>query len=974
MDMPQKLVVVGNGMAGIRLIDDVLKEAPEKYKITVIGAEPQPAYDRIMLSSVLGGEKSADGLLIRDYDWYVKNGIELITGTEVVSIDRVHRHVAAADGRRFAYDKLVLATGSDAIRLGIPGKDLDGVMVFRTLADIRTMLDVARFRKKAVVIGGGLLGLEAAYGLSRQGMDVTVVHLREFLMDMQLDSVSGRMMRMSLEARGLKFLLAKSTSEIVAGEDSRVAAVRFSDGEEVPADLVVMAIGIRPTIKLAQAAGLNCKRGIVVDDFLRTSDPDVFAVGECAEHNAMTYGLVAPLYDMSKSCARALAECLPGPGRLEARFSLPYGGSITSAKLKVTGIDVFSAGEHACGEGTEAITVQDHTLGVYKKLVIRDNKIVGIILYGDTEDSGWYFQLLKEGRDISEVRSRLIFGKALVEVGGLKTQSPVVSMTDEMEVCGCNGVCKGAITKAITGLNLTSIEEVRAHTKASASCGSCTGLVKDLLEITLGPDVESVPSKQAMCKCTELTPDEVREQIRAKQLKSLPAVMGALGWRQSDGCQKCRPALNYYLLSEFPGEYRDDSQARLVNERMHANIQRDGTYSVVPRMWGGLTTPNELRAIADVADKFKIPTVKVTGGQRIDLLGVTKEDLPAVWRDLNAAGLVSGHAYGKAVRTVKTCVGSEWCRFGVQDSTGMGVQLERMTWGSWTPHKTKMGVSGCPRNCAEATIKDFGVVAVESGWEIHVAGNGGMKVRVAELMCKVTTQAEVLEYCGAFLQLYRKEARYLERTAHWIERVGLESVKAKIVADPENRLRLYHEFMESQKGAQDDPWAELANGGSGGIAAAPVAVAEVAAGPGWLHAGSFTSLPPQGSKVVQAHGKRIAVFRTADDELYAIDDSCPHRGGPLSEGLVHGKRVSCPLHDWSIELRTGEAVLPDKGCVKTYATRLVGGEVYISLDAVPETRQEKRPDARPAEARPTEMRPEFSARERLEVAHVCPSV
>ena len=394
----------------------------------------------------------------------------------------------------------------------------------------------------------------------------------------------------------------------------------------------------------------------------------------------------------------------------------------------------------------------------------------------------------------------------------------VAAMADAAEVCGCNGVCKGTIVGAIREKGLTSLDQVRAHTKASASCGSCTGLVEGLLAATLGDGYLAPVGEKAMCKCTAHGHDAVRVAILEQELKTIPATMAALGWTTPDGCHVCRPALNYYLLCAWPGEYEDHAASRFVNERMHANIQKDGTYSVVPRMWGGTTNARELRALADVVDKFGIPSVKVTGGQRIDLLGVKREDLPAVWADLNAAGMVSGHAYGKALRTVKTCVGSEWCRFGVQDSTQMGIDLERMTWGAWFPHKVKLAVSGCPRNCAEATIKDFGVIAVESGWELSVGGNGGIHLRGTDALAKVATTDEVMEYAAAFLQLYREDARYLDRTAPWVERRGMEWVKERVVHDAENRRALRDRFLHAQSFVQTDPWAELA---PGTVAAAP---------------------------------------------------------------------------------------------------------------------------------------------------------
>ena len=442
--------------------------------------------------------------------------------------------------------------------------------------------------------------------------------------------------------------------------------------------------------------------------------------------------------------------------------------------------------------------------------MVKDDKVVGAVLYGDTADGGWYFDLLKRGENVADIRDLLIFGQAFASGGGaLDPKAAVAALPEDAEISGCNGVSKGQVVACIDK-GACSLDAVRAGCKASASCGSCTGLVENILALTLGDEVQSGP--KTMCKCTSFGHDDVRREIVAQDMRSIPEVMQKLHWSTPDGCSSCRPALNYYLLCALPGIYVDDQQSRFVNERMHANIQKDGTYSVVPRMWGGLTNPRELRAIADVVEKYDAPMVKVTGGQRLDIFGIRKEDLPAVWADLNAAGMVSGHAYGKSLRTVKTCVGSEWCRFGTQDSTGLGVKTERMTWGSWMPHKFKIAVSGCPRNCAEATIKDFGIVCVDSGYELHVGGNGGIHVRVTDLLCKVATEQEALDYCAAFTQLYREEARYLERTAPWIERVGIAYVKQRIVEDDAGREALRARFLFSQQFMQDDPWAERAVG------------------------------------------------------------------------------------------------------------------------------------------------------------------
>jgi len=794
----QKLIVIGNGMAGIRTVEELLKIAPDAYDITVFGAEPHCNYNRILLSPVLAGEKTLDDIILNGDDWYESNGITLHKGRKVVAIDRRRRLVRAENGLEASYDRLLLATGSMPFMLPVPGRDLRCVIGFRDIRDVDLMLEASRKYRHAVVIGGGLLGLEAANGLKKQGMTVTVVHLLDTLMERQLDKPAADLLKRALEDSGLHFRMDAQTEAILGHE--RVTGVRFKDGSEIPADLVVMAVGIRPNIELAKSAGIHCEKGILVSDTLQTFDPRIYAVGECVQHRKQIFGLVAPLFEQAKVCANHLAEY--GIAR--------YEGSVTSTKLKVTGIDLFSAGDFQGGEGYEELLFQDPSRGIYKKLVIESNRIKGAVLYGDTGDGAWYFQMMRDGTDISAFRENILFGQAHLGDAGHGAENRAALMPDTAEVCGCNGVCKKTIVDAIAQKKLFTLEDIRTHTKASASCGSCTGLVEQILQSTLGSDYSVSPAKKPLCKCTDHTHEEVREAIRAENLKTIPEVMRSLDWKTSDGCHACRPALNYYLLCQWPNEYRDDPQSRPINERAHANIQKDGTYSVVPRIWGGVTNPRELRAIADVAEKFKIPTVKITGGQRIDLLGISKEQLPAVWAELGKHGLVSGHAYGKSLRTVKTCVGKEWCRFGTQDSTGMGIELEKMTWGSWTPAKVKMAVSGCPRNCAEATIKDFGVVAVDSGWELHVGGNGGVKVRATDFLCKVDTEADVKEYCGAYMQLYREEARYLERTAHWIERVGLAYVQERIVSDPASRRALYERFLESQKTAQIDPWAVLA--------------------------------------------------------------------------------------------------------------------------------------------------------------------
>ncbi|NQW81708.1 MAG: NAD(P)/FAD-dependent oxidoreductase, partial [Polaromonas sp.] len=647
-----KLVMIGNGMAGVRTLEELLKVAPELYDITVFGAEPHPNYNRILLSPVLAGEQTLDEIVLNSWEWYSDNHITLHAGKKVVNVDRVKRVVRAEDGTEESYDRLLICTGSNPFILPVPGKDLKGVIAYRDIADTNEMIAAATQYKNAVVIGGGLLGLEAANGLMLRGMTVTVVHVMPTLMERQLDSVAGKLLQKSLEARGLTFLMGAQTQELTGNAEGRVASIKFKDGSELATDLVVMAVGIRPNTALAESMNLHCHKGIVVTDTLQTvTDARIYSVGECAAHRGIAYGLVAPLFEQAKVAANHLA--MFGIGR--------YTGSLTSTKLKVTGIDLFSAGDFMGASsgrpedaGTEEIIMSDPFGGVYKKLVIKDDKLIGACLYGDTVDGSYYFKLLRDGRSVADIRDKLMFGESNIGDVGHEGHSKAVTMPDTAEVCGCNGVTKGSICKAIKEKGLFTLDEVRKHTKASASCGSCTGLVEQILMFTAGGDYSATPKLKAMCSCTDHGHQAVREAIRANKLLSISDVYKFMEWSTPNGCASCRPAINYYVTSSWPKEAKDDPQSRYINERSHANIQKDGTYSVIPRMWGGETTSSELRRIADAVDKYKIPTVKVTGGQRIDLLGVKKEDLVNVWKDI---GMPSGHAYAKALRTVKTCVG-----------------------------------------------------------------------------------------------------------------------------------------------------------------------------------------------------------------------------------------------------------------------------------------------------------------------------
>ncbi|WNQ12806.1 nitrite reductase large subunit NirB [Paenibacillus aurantius] len=788
----KKLVLIGNGMAGMNTVETILKLSDRKFDITVFGSEPHPNYNRILLSSVLAGSARVEDIVINPLEWYAENGIRLHTGETVTAVDPASRTLRTDKGRTEAYDELILATGSLPFMLPLPGADKEGVIAFRDIKDCETMIETAKHHRKAAVIGGGLLGLEAARGLLNLGMEVSVIHICDYLMERQLDAPASKMLRAELERQGMSFLLSKQTKAILG--DARVTGVEFADGTSVDADLVVMAVGIRPNVSLAKESGIGVNRGIVVNDYMQTDQPHIYAVGECAEHNGMVYGLVAPLYEQGAVLAKTLC----------GTETPPYRGSVLSTKLKVSGVDVFSAGEFVDGEDTQAVCVHDEWNGVYKKVLLRNRRIIGGVLFGDTSEGSTLFRLIRTGAEMTpELHASLVGGPSAKS--GAPVNAAAAMAPDEL-ICGCNGVTKETIVRAIREQGLTSVDAVKGCTGASRSCGGCKPLVGQLLEHVLGDGFET-PVKETVCSCTTLSRDELVEAIREKRLTHMREVMNVLGWSTEEGCSKCRPALNYYLAMVWPDEYEDAKASRFVNERMHANIQHNGTYSVVPRMYGGVTSPSELRRIADAAEKYGVKMVKVTGGQRLDLLGVKKEDLPSIWADLD---MPSGWAYGKALRTVKTCVGADFCRFGTQNSIQMGIDIEKKYERLNTPAKVKMAVSGCPRNCAESGIKDLGVVAVDGGWELYAGGNGGVKLRGGDLLCKVKTSEEVMDITGAYLQFYRETGNYGERTSEWVVRIGLDTIREAVVENTANRQALLTR-VEKVLEKLTDPWKDVIN-------------------------------------------------------------------------------------------------------------------------------------------------------------------
>lgn len=797
--MAQRLVVVGNGMAGVRALEEVLaRGGGEHFEITVFGDEPYGNYNRILLSNVLAGVDDPTEIYLNTLDWYNDNGIDLRAGVRVVRLDAFAHLVHADDGTTLHYDKLILATGSRSFFPPMAGlwsdnRTLtDGVFGFRTLDDTAAMIAEAASRSKAVVIGGGLLGLEAARGLQNRGLTVDVVHAGPTLMNAQLDDPAGAILRKSVEDLGIGVHTDKRTTEVITDDADRLRGVLFSDGSRLDCDMLVIAAGIRPNVGLAQRAGLTVERAIVTDDHMRSiDDDDVYVVGECAQHRGQVYGLVAPLWEQAK----VLADHITGTDLTSA-----YHGSRVATKLKVAGVDVASMGVKAPEHpDDEFVQYSEPKHGVYKTVVIRDGKLVGATLVGDVSKVSFLTQAYDSGLPLPDERVALMFDIGTPDVG-----VGVAELADDAQVCNCNGVTKGALVSCVHG-GETSLSGVMAKTRAGKGCGSCKELVGQIVEWAAGGAVTEDPSASWYVPGIPYDKPTLMRHIRELELHSVSSVFAALA---PDGREDAgsKMALASLLETMWADEFLDEPDARFINDRVHANIQRDGTFSVVPQMKGGVTSVGQLRRIADVAEKYEIPMIKLTGGQRIDLLGVRKEDLPAVWADLD---MPSGYAYGKSFRTVKTCVGSDFCRYGVGDSTALGIAIEERYQGLASPAKMKLAVTGCPRNCAEALCKDLGVVAVDGGrWEIYVGGAAGAHIRKGDLLATVDDAQTVITLTGRFLQYYRESANWLERTYKWVPRVGIEHIRAVIVEDADGLAAGLDERIQKSVDAYRDPWKD----------------------------------------------------------------------------------------------------------------------------------------------------------------------
>jgi nitrite reductase (NADH) large subunit len=804
----RRLVVVGNGMAGARVVEEILKRAPDRFDITMFGAEPYGNYNRILLSNVLNGSQAATDIFMNPLAWYRDHGIQLHAGVKATHIDRQRKVVvgmvlgrdavpysadSACEAGRAAieapYDEVIIATGSRPFVPPMEGFGAAGTFLFRTIDDCAHIAEFARESRRAAVIGGGLLGLEAARGLLTHGVDVTVIEAAPQLMMAQLDPEAGDMLRKTIESMGIRVLCDTITSRIATVE-GRVTHLEFKNGSTLGTDMVVVSAGIRPVTEMAVVSGLAVNRGIVCDDQLRTSDPSVFALGECVEHRGQVYGLVDPIWEQ----ANVLADVITG-----TQPAAEYQGSRLGTKLKVMGVELASMGvTRPADDDDEVVVYREPGNGIYKKLIVRNGQIAGAILLGDVESAATLTQMFLAGTSVPARRADLLFGSPT----GVALLN-VVDLPDNAQICNCNGISKRQIVDAIQGKGCQSVSKVGACTKAGLGCGSCKSLVAQLLESCLG-EVGYDPSEHYYVPGVPLEKSQLVAEIRSRGIKSVSEVFAQLAGGKEDPASKL--GLASLLNIVWPDEYEDERDARFINDRVHANIQKDGTFSVVPRIYGGVTTADELMRIAQVAVKYKVPMVKLTGGQRIDLLGIKKGDLPQVWRDL---GMPSGHAYTKAFRTCKSCVGTDFCRYGVGDSIALSRKIERRFQGVESPHKMKLATAGCPRNCSEAYVKDLGAVAIEGGrWEIYVGGAAGGSVRKGDLLCTVDTHDDVLRYMGRFMQYYREHGKYLERSYGFVERVGIDTLRKVLVDDSLGICAHLDAEIQRAVDAYCDPWHE----------------------------------------------------------------------------------------------------------------------------------------------------------------------
>ena len=988
--VPKTVVVIGNGMVGHRFCERLVEfDAARSCKIVTFCEEPRPAYDRVNLTKYFE-HRQAEKLALCSPEWYEQNGITLFLGDRATEIDRGKKVVRSARGKEIPYDLIVLATGSVPFVPSVPGVEKQGVFVYRTIEDLEQIIAYGNTAKKAAVIGGGLLGLEAAKATYDLGLETHVVEFASRLMPRQIDDAGSKVLVGKINALGVQVHLNKNTKEILG--NGKVEGMAFADGPELDVKMIVVSAGIKPRDDLARASGLMVgqRGGVVVDDHLRTSDPDIYAIGEVALYGGMIYGLVAPGYEMAEIAAANVVGQAPRV----------FKGADMSTKLKLMGVDVASFGDCFADEKkAKAITYEDPFKGSYKKLLFNHEgtRLLGGILVGDASEYGTLSMLAKSRDTLAMTPTEVLLGK------NGSSGSAVTSIPNDSQVCSCNNVSKAQICDAIRLKNLCSVDEVKACTRAGTGCGGCMPLVVDLFKAQIKAAGKKVNNN--LCEHFPVTRQELFEIIKIKRLMSFDAVLASHG--RGNGCEICKPAVASILASLWNESVVEQTTIQDTNDRFLANIQRGGTYSVVPRVPGGEITPEKLIALGTVAKKFNL-YAKITGAQRVDLFGAPVHSLPDIWEDLVKAGFESGHAYAKALRTVKSCVGSTWCRFGVQDSVGFAIQVENRYKGLRAPHKLKSAVSGCIRECAEAQSKDFGIIATEKGWNLYVCGNGGAKPRHAELLATDIDSETCIKYIDRFLMYYTQTADRLTRTAVWLDKMegGIEYLKnvivhdslgicadlermmqnvvdtyhcewAEVVNDPEKR-RLFNqfvntdeteptiEFVSEREQKQPAAWGTsfvpsadvmlrkgvVENGRMGEESTAQSTTAtDLPFSPSpplpfspsperWVQVGKTWNFPKDGGATIKYGKTQIAVFNfESRGEWYATQNMCPHkREFVLSRGLIGdagGKpKVACPVHKKTYSLETGKGMSDRDLSIQTFPVKIDGDDVYLQLPSI----------------------------------------
>ena len=964
----KNVVVIGNGMVGQRFCEKLVEhDTAQQYRLITFCEEPRAAYDRVGLTSFFA-HRDAEKLMLAKMAWYEANGVELHIGDRANEIDRSARVVRSDRGVEIDYDTVILATGSYPFVPPVPGINKRGVFVYRTIEDLERIIDYGTKAKRAAVIGGGLLGLEAAKAAYDLGLETHVVEFAPRLMPRQIDDAGSRMLVRKIEDLGVAVHLNKVTEEVLG--DRAVDGMRFQDGESLDVDMIIVSAGIRPRDDLARECGIEVgeRGGVAVNHLLQTSDPSIYAIGEVALHRGMVYGLVAPGYEM----ADIVATNLTGG---EAQFS----GADLSTKLKLMGVDVASFGDYEAGpETAQPLTWEDPFDGVYKKLLFSPDgeRLLGGILVGDASDYGPLSILAKSGETLPCRPHELMVGKS----SGASVLGGVDAMPDTAQICSCNNVTKGAICTAIREQELTVLGQVKTATKAGTGCGGCMPLVTDLFHAAMA--AAGVTVSHHMCEHFPYSRTEMFALIKAKELKTFDEIISQYG--VGYGCEICKPAITSILAALWNETIINPEHHTLqdTNDRFLANMQRGGLYSVIPRVPGGEITPDKLIALGETAKQYGLYT-KITGGQRIDLFGAQVHHLPDIWERLVHAGFESGHAYGKALRTIKSCVGTTWCRYGVQDSVGFAVRLENRYKGIRAPHKIKSAVSGCVRECAEAQSKDFGLVATEHGYNLYVCGNGGAKPRHADLLAADIDAETAITYIDRFLMYYIMTADKLTRTAVWVDQLegGIEHLKdviiedklgicaeletmmqflvdsyrcewAEVVNDPEKR-RLFRQFVNtddtepnidiiSERGQsrpadwptesvsleQIDVLAQLALSHDGPADAAHRT---------WVKVGAVSDFPYNGGATIKYGQTQIAVFHfTSRGEWYASQQMCPHKKAfVLSRGILGDAsgepKIACPLHKKTFSLESGASLSGDDYGIQVFPVKIEDGSVYLHL-------------------------------------------